>query len=72
MKSWSVLDTFGHAVVDCLSLPTMDPISSLPVTPVTDVETGKEPSSSEGLASSSESRYASATAVYTNRTMHEV
>jgi len=67
-----VCDGIGHAVVACLSLPAMKPIpSSLPVSD-SDVESGGEPPSSEGLASSSELRYASATAVYTNRTMHEV
>jgi len=67
-----VYDGIGHAVVAYLSLPVMDPIlSSLPVSDSSDsdVESGGEPPSSEGLASSSESRYASATAVYTNRCM---
>jgi len=44
----------------CLSLPAMDPIpSSLPVSDSSDsdVESGGEPPSSEGLASSSESRF---------------
>ena len=44
----------------CLSLPAMDPIpSSLPASDSSDsdVESGGEPPSSEGLASSSESRF---------------
>jgi len=47
-------------VVACLSFPAMDPIpSSLPVSDSSDsdVESGGEPPSSEGLASSSESRF---------------
>jgi len=49
-----VCDEIGHAVVACLSLPAMDPIpSSFPVSDSSDsdVESGGEPPSSEGLAS---------------------
>ena len=56
----------------CLSLLAMDPVSSSlhPASDSSDSDVESAPSS-EGQASSSESRYASVTAVYINK-MHEV